>query len=626
RIIKSCFSAIIVAYLFETVTFVSFLPNILQDSVVGSLTVWLLIPVRIYLYSGIFGSLVEVVSGQERVGTFSGFKSNAKKFWKEYFYLTLLLYFIHFLLFVFFQERKLSIHMVHAHFDMVISLIFAGVVISKKYLRPLSLEQRPVGVNIKEGRILAILYVANVFLFYVPDIFEITRYEVLGVLLFLAKALQLFVFIYVTSLILGVYPEIKKKFTFEKELLLVNPLSGRILQGIGSYFIFAYPPVFVVLKALTPKNYNVREFNRVFWQDRYYQSNKLVAITCYTSNSPEAYKIAKEFKKRGSVVIMGGPHVTHVPDEALEYCDSVVVGEAEGVWKNVVEDYEKGELKKKYMGQATREDYQAVHQQLMQSPPEVVREFLETTRGCKYKCYFCAIPALYGGHVRKKPIHETVELIKKVKEKYRNIKFIDNNIYADPAYSKELFEALKPLKVHWATQCTIDIANNKEMLKLAKESGCGGFLVGYEIAGGSLEKQQGGKLAMAEKYVQFTRTIQQSGISIKGHFIYGFDSDNFKSLLNLWKFCFKVRPGCTALSLLTPVPGTRFYDDMLAQGRILNLNWRNYTFDAPVFKFKQINHTAMAFGFPAIRLFFLFTTSFGWFLGFCLLMTYAFFS
>jgi radical SAM superfamily enzyme YgiQ (UPF0313 family) len=295
----------------------------------------------------------------------------------------------------------------------------------------------------------------------------------------------------------------------------------------------------------------------------------------------------------------------------LAYCDSVVIGEAEGVWKDVIKDFENNTLKPKYTGTAVEDFYTEVHKELLISPPHVIKDFLETTRGCKFRCHFCTIPSLSGGRTRKKPVAEIVELIQKIKHKYKNFIFIDNNIYSDPAYAKELFQALIPLKVKWRTQCTIDIAKNTETLALAKASGCDGFLFGYEIFGGSLEKQQGGKFAMSQNYIRYTKIIKEMGITIKAHFIFGFDSDNFWNLPRLWKFCFNIWPNWTIISMLTPLPGSRVYHDMLEENRILNLNWRNYAMNDLVVRHPHMNSQVASFLFPYIRTFFLLTTSSG---------------
>ena len=240
----------------------------------------------------------------------------------------------------------------------------------------------------------------------------------------------------------------------------------------------------------------------------------------------------------------------------------------------------------------------------------MIKDFLETTRGCKFHCDFCTIPALSGGRVRRKPVEDVVVLIKKMKRKYRIFTFLDNNIYNDPSYARALFKALRPLKIKWGSFCTIDIAKNDEVLKLAKESGCQVLTFGYEISESSNEKDKGGKFAMARKYLEFTRQVKKAGIRVKGNFVFGFDSDKWKSLFILWKFCFQVNPLLTGITLLTPLPGTRVYEDMLRENRILNLNWHDYGSYKFVFKHKYFNNVWMTrFFSPCIPLFFMLTTS-----------------
>lgn len=284
---------------------------------------------------------------------------------------------------------------------------------------------------------------------------------------------------------------------------------------------------------------------------------------------------------------------------------------AEGwrIWQQVIEDYEHDTLKKKYIGSPAENCHELVYQELLSSPPEVIKDFLETSRGCKFKCFFCTVPSLSQGFLRKQQISQFIELIKKVKQKYGHVVFIDNNIYSDPAYTKELFEALKPVGIKWSTQCSIDIAKNKQILKLAKESGCASLLIGFEISEGSFEKSQGGKLALADHYKEYAQTIKNMGIGIKAHYIFGFESDSFKNLFKFWRFCLSINPFITVLSILTPYPGSQFYYDTIKKDRILNLNWRYYNGQTLVYDHPHMNSTVLSKAYPLIFLVFLFTTS-----------------
>lgn len=604
NILHSVLGLVLIAY------FLDFLYDALIAQGAGPMVLLVLVPVKIFLYSGAFGALAEIVGGQEIVFKFSRLKVNAQKYWKIYLVLMLLPFLIHFLLTLFVPEGKgIPVSVVTIQFNLVVLYLLVRMMISNAYVRTLNLEKRRVMIPLNGIMTIFVLYMADMFLSYLPQFFTGEAYYLQNIAGLLSRYIQFLIFLYLAEIILNGYPEIRQRFNSEKEIYLVNPIGSGSLGSIAYSVNRSYPPFFIVLKALTPRHYSVREFNQAVWSERYYRGGCLVAITCYTSNSGEAYRIAKGFKSRGATVVMGGPHVSYLPEEALEYCDSVVVGEAEGVWKEVIKDYECNDLKKKYTGLPSGENHDLIYQALLNSPPEVIKEYLETSRGCKFKCHFCTIPGISGGKIRNKPVFELVELIKKIKYKYKKINFIDNNIYNDPAYAKALFKALKPLNVKWQTACTIDIARNGETLKLARESGCFGLLFGYEVSEKTQGKELGGKFSMAEKYREYTKRVQAMGIKIRANFMFGFETDNFKGLVHLWVYCLSLRPFSSGLSLVTPLPGSKFYYDMIKENRLTTLNWRNYTMLKPVFRHKTMHHKVLSAFFPFLSVAYLLTTS-----------------
>lgn len=577
---------------------------------------------KIYFISGISGCLLEIISGEEIVLQFRRMHQNAKDLWQGVLIVFVVILLIDFSLFSLFPSFRVWKPLYFSLLETIAAIVLAQWTINKKYIGPSGLVRRRFKLNL--GFLLVIIpaYFLELMLVRVSDFIHLGDFHAASVLPFILNYIHVFEFIFCSLYILDAYPEIHEKFSRQKEIFLVSPVGARIVDSLVSLFLRGFPPVFVVLKALSPKTYKFREFNRVIWHERYYKNNVLVCMTCFTSNCYEAYKIAKEFRKRGAKVVMGGPHVTCLPNEALAFCDSVVIGPAEGVWRDVVRDYENGTLKSQYQGPATEADYAQVHQELLNSPPYIIKEFLETMRGCKFKCHFCTIPAISGGQLHLQPVSAVIELIKKIKPHVSQVVFLDNNIYADPGYAKELFVALKPLKMKWQGSCTIDIAKNRETLKLARESGCVGLLFGYEISGASPEKSQGGKFAMANKYIEYTKIVKKEGINIKGHFIFGFDSDNLKALFQLWKFCFSIMPLFTIVSMLTPFPGSELYRDMLTQNRIISLNWRNYGLSRMIVRHPHMNPAVVSFFFPVILSFFLMTTSTG---GLLILVIFLFF-
>ena len=564
---------------------------------------------KIYCMSAIGGAILEVLSSQEPVVQIRRFHQNVKDLGTRFLFVFVIVYILDFMLFALFPLFRAWRPLYFSFLEAVAAYVLARWAIQKKYMASLSAPRQKAFFDLGFLGVMITAFLLEFILVRFSDLIHFGAFRGTSVVSFAVNYIHIFEFIFCSLHILDDYPQINAEFSNSREIFLVNPMSSGVVQSLEYWFLRGCPPAFVVLKALSPKTYKFREFNRVMWYERYYKKDVLVCITCFTSNCYEAYKIAKEFKKRGAKVVMGGPHVTYLPQEALAFCDSVVIGQAEGIWGQLIRDYEKEELKPQYSGIATEANYAQVQQELLSSPPYVVKEFLETIRGCKFRCHFCTVPALSGGRVRPAPISDFVEVIKKIRPFYRDFAFIDNNIYSDPAYAKDLFAALKPLNIKWRSACSVDIAANQETLQLAKESGCSELLIGYEVSGASLEKDQGGKFAMAQKYLEYTKIIKKAGIKIKGHFIFGFDSDSLKTLFQLWRFCFSIMPRFTVVSMLTPLPGSGVYQDMLDQNRIINLNWRSYALKRMVVRHPHMNHAVMSFFFPLIQALFLMTTS-----------------
>jgi hypothetical protein len=577
----------------------------------GPLALILFLFLKVVVHSAIYGVLIQLASGEEKFFSYRLMRENARALSSIY-VVTHLIFVVSSLLIAQAVPAHIrpSLAALMAHWDIVFIYVFVSFVIHQRYLRPRNLPARRISVSVVEVSALLVLYIMEILVYYGSQQLPLGNYHLANVPTFFKFYIHFLECQFIARLIFRQYPEVLASYHPSADIILVNPIGAGVIFGLSSLVLLRlYPPFFVVLKALTPKHYRFKEYNRVMWRDEYYESGKLVALTCYTANAAEAYVIAKGFRERGSKVIIGGPHVSYMPEEALAFCDSVVIGEAEGVWKEVIADYQKGELKTTYHGHPLEAYYDAVHEELMQSPPYVAKDFIETTRGCKFQCHFCSVPGLANFKVRQKPIEQVVALIEKIRPYTRNFHFLDNNIYSNPVYARELFKALKPLKINWSTQCTIDIAKNTETLKLAKESGCGCLLIGYEATDIASGDQLRGKLGMVRKYQEYTKIIKRMGIQIKGHFIFGFEEDTFKGLWPFWKFCFLINPGISAFSLMTPIPGTKLYDDMLKEDRISNLNWQHYGLQSLVFKHKRLNNAVLSRLWPIICILFIYTTS-----------------
>jgi len=560
-----------------------------------------------FVVAGAAGCLVELLSGEEMTIGLKKFRDNIASFWAMYFVLALVPVAFSAVISLLHPDNGSFQRDILSFSEPVILFGLAGVIILTKYVQPLGLARERTAIEPRQLTVFLLVYgLAMVSAFFAGTLDYL--HGPWTALLSLVNVYSRFVlFVLFAQTLLDQYPELKNRFTSARGLFLINPAFSAPPQSFSSLLTRSYPAAFAALQALTPSRYKIREFNRVLWRERYYQSDVLVALTCYTANCAEAYKIAKEFRKRGSTVIMGGPHVSCLPEEALEFCDAVVVGQVEDVWEQLVQDYEAGRLQKKYLSSDTLDVSGRVQDHLLHCPPEVLKDLLETTRGCRFQCDFCANPSL--GSLKCKKSAEVVALVQKIKGHCLEFEFLDVNIYADPVYAKELFRALIPLKVRWRASASIDIAQDDEALSLLKASGCSMLLIGYEVFENSTEKVQGGKFSLAGRYRELSQKLKKASIAIKAHFIFGFPADNWWTILRLWAFCFRLFPAMTAMSLLTPFPGSPFFKDMLVHDRLINLNWRNYNGQTLVFDHKFAKNFLFLNGFLVVSLGFLLTTS-----------------
>jgi len=617
-IVHSFFLAVFIFFIAEPSILLNIIKNPHANELFLKIVTFILFCARVVLISGLLGMLVDIISGQEDVLTRARFRENIRLFWKKYLFLQAVIFFIHFCLFMVMGSHVIPLKLIAGHVNFLLLYIIAVWIIREKYIKPQGLKAEKHSLSLPSVFMLAFLSFGGIILEYISNYFFFPSPFYSNLAALGASYLYVVFFVYVATLIINSYPRIRQQFKSERELILVNPQWGGIPYGLTSIAYRLYPLLFLILKALTPSHYHIREFNRILWHSRYYKGNCLVAITCYSSNSAIAYRIAKGFKKKGATVVMGGAHVNFMAHEALEFCDSVVIGEVESVWGKVIKDYEKGNMQRIYQEAPEPHHNQEIMARHLQVPPQILKDCVQVRRGCKFNCDFCVIPRLYGKGGDCKPIDQVVALVKKITTEMRRtpvIAFLDNNIYADPAFAKELFRALKPYGLRWSTSCTVDIGNDAEALKLAKESGLRYLLVGYEIDPRSSQMDKGGKLSLAKRYVDLTRKIKKAGIVVEGHFIIGFLSDSWKTFLRLWFSALRIFPHFSGVALLTPFPGTKLYDDLLEDDRLINMNWRNYSAMSLVFDHPKMNNFLLNKAYTVYYIIFYLTTChFGFYL------------
>lgn len=330
-----------------------------------------------------------------------------------------------------------------------------------------------------------------------------------------------------------------------------------------------------VLAANTPKEVDV-SFTDSYLQDIDYDEHvDLVGITCLTPSAFQAYKIADRFREKGVKVVLGGIHPSAMPEEALTHADGVVVGEAEGVWKNVIEDSQAGRLSGVYQSENRPDLIGMPFPRRDICPPRkyLLRNLVETSRGCPFNCMYCSDSLIYGPKYRFRPIEEVVEEIKAMNKKF--IFFVDNNIAGNIERAKQLFEALIPLNIRWIGQGSVNIGYDDEAARLLARSGCLALLVGLETLKKDMLKTIG-KPVDPNRYLESISRIQKYGTRVQGEFIFGFDGDTpdvFKKTLD---FAVEAKLSAARFAILKPYPGTRLYENLQQEGRLKHIDWEQY--------------------------------------------------
>jgi radical SAM superfamily enzyme YgiQ (UPF0313 family) len=343
-----------------------------------------------------------------------------------------------------------------------------------------------------------------------------------------------------------------------------------------------------IIGALTPKDISVNYIDENMADIDFDDGADLVGITAMTSTAPRAYKIATEFRKRGAKVILGGIHPSVLPDEALRYCDSVVIGEVEPVWHQVIEDFQNKMLKPRYQANDLPDvaNIPLPRRELFKGKGYLITSLLQITRGCPFDCTFCSANLFSGKTFRTRPIKSVVEEIEQTKTKF--IGFLDDNIVGNRAYAKELFRALIPLKIKWLAQASLTMADDDELLTLMAKSGCKGVFIGLESVTAEGLAEVNKRYQKASLMSEKIKKIHDHGILIEGSFILGLDTDDRSVFERTLAFAKDNKLAVASWGILTPYPGTPLQKRLIEENRIISYDWRLYTCGRTVFKPKNM--------------------------------------
>jgi radical SAM superfamily enzyme YgiQ (UPF0313 family) len=336
----------------------------------------------------------------------------------------------------------------------------------------------------------------------------------------------------------------------------------------------AMPPLaFAALRAHTPPGIQVEFFDECIEELPERPDTNLVALSVHTFAARRAYGLADRYRRQGIPVVLGGYHPTFRPEEALQRADAVVAGHAEGPWEKVLQDAARGTLGGIYRAEGPpdactlRYDMHVFHGKKYH--PLLPVEF---SRGCRYACEFCSVSAFHPHGYTTRPHQAVLDDIRRTGA--RRVLFVDDNIFADREEARRLFEALVPLKIRWGCQVSLDITRQPEMLALMARSGCMLFLVGFEsLNPANLKQMNKGSHVSVREYESAIRKIREHGIMIYASFVFGYDADTSAIFQRTLDFALHHRFVIANFNTLNPMPGTRLYHRLHAEGRLLERTW-----------------------------------------------------
>ena len=312
----------------------------------------------------------------------------------------------------------------------------------------------------------------------------------------------------------------------------------------------------------------------------------LIGLTVITGTAPRAYELADQYRQAGYTVVLGGPHVTLMPQEAAQHADAICVGYAEDSWPQLLRDFAQGTLQPRY-DQAIdfhldRPDMPFAQRDRFAPGRFLTQAVFEATRSCVHDCEFCVAPAAWGRKQYQKPIDWVIEDIRRVGQK--KIIFVDLNLISDKAYAKKLFTRLIPLKIQWFGLSTVLLAHDRELMELVARSGCKGLLLGLETVTPESYADAKKRFNGSVNFMEFVGDLHDLGIAIQGCFVFGLDHDTPDVFDATVAFAIEAGIDLPRFAVLTPFPGTPLFQRLLSQGRILTQDWSLYDAQHVVFQ------------------------------------------
>ncbi len=385
------------------------------------------------------------------------------------------------------------------------------------------------------------------------------------------------------------------------DLLLVTASAPGIRQVRRSRVLNFQQITMPYLAARVPPSWRVSHVDEEAEAIDWNTPADVAAITFHTPSAAHAYALAARFRSRGTCVVMGGPHVTLLPEEAAGHADAIFIGEAEGVWEEFLRDFEAGAYRRVYRRAAAA----SLENIPMASKPLFHRRdhtagVLFATRGCPHRCDFCTVALMYPEGLRRRPIAEVAAEYASFRGKI--IIFWDDNITADPAYAKELFRAIAPCRKWWSSQASIHAARDDELLEAAAASGCKQLFFGLESVSQPSVAEVHKPFNRVAEYARLIRRVHAHGIAVQAGIIFGFDHDTPRIFQDTLDFLEDNGVENATFNILTPFPGTPLFRRLEAAGRILTRDWEKYNSRTEVvYRPEQMSPAELLAGFRRVN-------------------------
>ncbi|MGM0396771.1 MAG: B12-binding domain-containing radical SAM protein [Bacillota bacterium] len=359
-----------------------------------------------------------------------------------------------------------------------------------------------------------------------------------------------------------------------KKLLLIQPSpydkQKKPIKKKKLYFIGLSLPL---LAAMTPSDWEVELIYEVIEDIPFNTDADLVGISTMGHGVIRSIDIAKEFRKRGKTVVLGGYMASIMPQEAIKYCDSLVEGDAELVWEDLLSDFQKGSLKPHYKKTLQNGWYSTPKPRFDLVMDKNIGDFLpvQAGRGCPNTCSFCSVACLYKGGYVKKPIGEVKRDLEQIKELgYSKVLLLDDNIFSDREYLREILAELEKLDMEWMSQCDIRIGGEDELLSALARSGCTTLSFGLESISRESLIAMNKEWANPEEYSRLIDNIKSHGIDVSTEMVVGGEGDTLESIQETGKFIERNKISVPRFYILTPFPGTSFFNEIKEAGRLEN--------------------------------------------------------